>query len=642
MKGKCNIIIWGLALRVVLYCGMYWYVNRESMEEVRETALLVEEGSSGSESENGNETDNTTEQECFLEIFAEAAGEGDAKVQKIKLFVTGKKAYFFLPSYYKPDSMVLHYDEQQFRLALEEHDIPSGTAFNMESAEASVLTITREDGTKENYELRVMQSEKLPSIFITTANHSMDYINDIKGNYEPGHLVCVNDLGRIDCDAALEKVKLHGFTSLSVPKKTYQVDFCELEDLLGMGSALHWIFQANAYDKSYMRNKLAYTMFQGMTSDFAVESVFADVYFNGEYAGNYLICEKIEAGVNRIELADNAAAYTADNKKEQVIEEEGIRYYNTQEEDTSGGYLIETQNVLVSSDLLRMSEEDSYFVSDSGRYEIRWPKEISKAQISYIRDYMKQVETQILECATEKEYRLLAEIIDMDSFAVMYLIDLIANDVDANAYSTFYYKLPAHQGGKLYAGPVWDYDRAFGNEERNVLVNVNGYWNGPCEALYQNKYFRNRVRELYRERFLPLLENVLRTFFEETSDRLSMSIEMDSARWQNNLDRLNYSYNCFEEETAFLSYYFHERVAIASEWINETGVYHMVTFTAPAGSSKSCFIRDGELLAASLLAIMRAELQCEIWSHENGSVYQQGRPVFGNMTLYGSAEELDK
>ena len=183
MKGKCNIIIWGLALLVVLYCGMYWYVNRESMEEVRETALLVEEGSSGSESENGNETDNTTEQECFLEIFAEAAGEGDAKVQKIKLFVTGKKAYFFLPSYYKPDSMVLHYDEQQFRLALEEHDIPSGTAFNMESAEASVLTITREDGTKENYELRVMQSEKLPSIFITTANHSMDYSNDIKGNY---------------------------------------------------------------------------------------------------------------------------------------------------------------------------------------------------------------------------------------------------------------------------------------------------------------------------------------------------------------------------------------------------------------------------------------------------------------------------
>lgn len=641
MRGKWNIIIWILVLLAAFYCGMYWYANRESMEEVHKAALLVEEEISGPDSENRDETDDSLVQERFLEIFAEASSEGDAAIQKVKLFVTGKNAYFFLPSYCKADSIALYYDEHQYALAVEERIIPSGTMISVDSAAAYAMTLTKEDGTKAEYELSVMQSENLPSIFITTANHSMDYINDMKGNYEPGHLVCVNDSGGTDCDAALEKVKLHGFTSLSVPKKTYQVDFSKEQDLLGMGSALHWIFQANAYDKSYMRNKLAYEMFRGMTSGYAVESVFADVYFNGEYAGNYLICEKVEAGVNRIDLADNAAAYTADSTKGQVLEEEDIRYYDTQDADTSGGYLIETQNVLVPSDLQRMSEEDSYFVSYSGRYEIRWPKEISKTQISYIQDYMKQVETQIAGCVTEEDYRQLAEVIDMDSFAVMYLIDLIANDVDANAYSTFYYKLPEHQGGKLYAGPVWDYDRGFGNEERNVMVNVNGYWNGPCEALYRNPFFRNRVRDLYHERFVPLTETILRAFLEETPDRLSLSVRMDSVRWQNNLDRLNYSYDCFDDEVAFLSYYFDERAAIASEWINETGVYHMVTFTVPEGTSKSCFVRDGELLTASVLSFMREELECGIWSREDGSVYQQGRPVFGNMTLYGSTEILE-
>lgn len=641
MRGKWNIIIWILVLLAAFYCGMYWYANRESMEEVHKTAPLVEEEISGPDSENRDETDDSLVQERFLEIFAEASSEGDAAIQKVKLFVTGKNAYFFLPSYCKADSIALYYDEHQYALAVEERIIPSGTMISVDSAAAYAMTLTKEDGTKAEYELSVMQSENLPSIFITTANHSMDYINDMKGNYEPGHLVCVNDSGGTDCDAALEKVKLHGFTSLSVPKKTYQVDFSKEQDLLGMGSALHWIFQANAYDKSYMRNKLAYEMFRGMTSGYAVESVFADVYFNGEYAGNYLICEKVEAGVNRIDLADNAAAYTADSTKGQVLEEEDIRYYDTQDADTSGGYLIETQNVLVPSDLQRMSEEDSYFVSYSGRYEIRWPKEISKTQISYIQDYMKQVETQIAECVTEEDYRQLAEVIDMDSFAVMYLIDLIANDVDANAYSTFYYKLPEHQGGKLYAGPVWDYDRGFGNEERNVMVNVNGYWNGLCEALYRNPFFRNRVRDLYHERFVPLTETILRAFLEETPDRLSLSVRMDSVRWQNNLDRLNYSYDCFDDEVAFLSYYFDERAAIASEWINETGVYHMVTFTVPEGTSKSCFVRDGELLTASVLSFMREELECGIWSREDGSVYQQGRPVFGNMTLYGSTEILE-
>ena len=176
---------------------------------------------------------------------------------------------------------------------------------------------------------------------------------------------------------------------------------------------------------------------------------------------------------------------------------------------------------------------------------------------------------------------------------------------------------------------------------RNVMVNVNGYWNGPCEALYRNPFFRNRVRDLYHERFVPLTETILRAFLEETPDRLSLSVRMDSVRWQNNLDRLNYSYDCFDDEVAFLSYYFDERAAIASEWINETGVYHMVTFTVPEGTSKSCFVRDGELLTASVLSFMREELECGIWSREDGSVYQQGRPVFGNMTLYGSTEILE-
>ena len=158
----------------------------------------------------------------------------------------------------------------------------------------------------------------------------------------------------------------------------------------------------------------------------------------------------------------------------------------------------------------------------------------------------------------------------MDSFAVMYLMDMITNDVDANAYSTFYYKLPVAQGGKLYAGPVWDYDRGFGNEERNIQVNINGYRNGLCEALYQNTFFRKRVRELYHEVFLPLSENSLRTFFEDTSAMLAASVRMDAARWQNNLDRLNYSYDSFEDEIAYLRYYYQERALIAGEQVNET------------------------------------------------------------------------
>ncbi len=512
--------------------------------------------------------------------------------------------------------------------------------FHAVSTASYDMMIRKDDGTQDTYLLRVMQSANLPSIFISTANNTMDYINDKKGNYEPGYFVCIGNTGDTDCERSLAKVKLHGFTSLSVSKKTYQIDFSEAGDLLDMGSATHWILQANAYDKSYMRNKLVYDMFQCMESDYAIEGTYADVYFNNEYAGNYLICEKVEAGLNRIEFSDSIG-YNAEERENpgQIVEEEDMRYFDLGEQDTDRGYLIETQNLLVDSDLLRMSEDDCFFVSDSGRYEVKWPEEISKTQIEYIREYMQQIEKLIYCCDTDRNYHELDKYIDMDSFAVMYLMNILTNDVDANAYSTFYYKLPENSGGKLYAGPVWDYDRAFGNEERNVNVSVNGYTDSLCEALYKNAQFRSRVQELFNERFIFVSDNVIQTFFETIPQKLSQSVDMDSVRWQNNLDRLNYSYNSFEDETAYLKYYYDERMRIVNEIVNKTGVYHTISFVNPEGRSKSCFIKDGELLTAETLSLMRIGLQCDTWTYDNGKIYQQGRPIFGDMILYGRVED---
>ncbi len=69
---------------------------------------------------------------------------------------------------------------------------------------------------------------------------------------------------------------------------------------------------------------------------------------------------------------------------------------------------------------------------------------------------MENVEKLVAESVSGASRNVWERYIDLDSFAAMYLMDLITNEVDANDYSTFYYILQ----GKIYAGPAWDYDRA--------------------------------------------------------------------------------------------------------------------------------------------------------------------------------------
>ena len=51
----------------------------------------------------------------------------------------------------------------------------------------------------------------------------------------------------------------------------------------------------------------------------------------------------------------------------------------------------------------------------------------------------------------------------MNSFVAKYLVEEVSRNYDGGVTSSFFYKKSDAEGGKLYAGPVWDFDVAFGN-----------------------------------------------------------------------------------------------------------------------------------------------------------------------------------
>ena len=61
-----------------------------------------------------------------------------------------------------------------------------------------------------------------------------------------------------------------------------------------------------------------------------------------------------------------------------------------------------------------------------------------------------------------------AAYIDVDSFVRWYLVNEVFRNVDANMWSSCWMYKP--RGGKLFMGPLWDFDLAAGNVELRRCV----------------------------------------------------------------------------------------------------------------------------------------------------------------------------
>lgn len=136
-----------------------------------------------------------------------------------------------------------------------------------------------------------------------------------------------------------------------------------------------------------MRNKLTYDLARDMGLQYAIESAYVDVWLNGGYVGNYLLCEKIEDGKTRVDIsaedrADEAGAY--------VREDEGAWWEYGGAQERREGYLLEFNE--------RIGEEEAgYFYADGRQVEIRTPEQPSYDEYVYISEYARK----LIECTAD-------------------------------------------------------------------------------------------------------------------------------------------------------------------------------------------------------------------------------------------------
>jgi len=415
------------------------------------------------------------------------------------------------------------------------------------------------DGRRD-YVITLMQSENIPSLFLTTESKSRAYIHKKKGNAETGAYVYYLPSGRVGAAGKLEYIKGRGNASFFFPKKPYQIKLDQKASMGGMAKARKWILISNYQDRSLLRNKITMDMARAAGLLSTPESEFVDLYLNGEYQGNYLLTEKIEIGEGRVDIANLQKATEKVNGVSKLdvfprkynnpvkTNPSKSKYYDIPVDpgDITGGYLIEYESYYWRY----QDNPAAYATRRKAVLVIKSPKFPSKAQMAYISDLLKRFEDAIfakdgMDPDSGMHY---TELADLESLVLRYLVEEISENYDGNDSSLYFYKPADSQSNLLHAGPAWDYDSSYGSYARNkgmavlrpagFFINASSLRQHWWPALYRQPDFAEASARTYRQVFAPLLDELLGRAdpvhlgsLEQYERLIAASAAMNFVRW---------------------------------------------------------------------------------------------------------------
>lgn len=287
-----------------------------------------------------------------------------------------------------------------------------------------------------------------------------------------------DEYGKTVVEDSAAEWRTHGLGTATKPKRPYKLKLSAAQSLFGMDKTRRYVLLANLFDKTLLRNYLALELGQALEIPYTSDCCFVDVYLNGEYRGNYLMVESVRVGSHQVNIHPAANEYLLE-----------VLMGTRQTE----GVTITTP---VEKFILEVSGMDS----------------LESEQEEFLTTFFEKAENALR--AGEREE--IEKYFDIDSFVRTYLLNEYSKNSDtAFASSRFYIRQ-----GKLYAGPPWDFDIAFGNDHTpsddklhwhnfNCPGQIRGWYATTLwwHTLVTFDWFQQRFAELYRE-MQPTLVNL--------------------------------------------------------------------------------------------------------------------------------------
>ena len=378
-----------------------------------------------------------------------------------------------------------------------------------------------------------LTTSNLPIISITTADEipdepkiigAMGIIYDTNGGMNS-----INDpFNHYNGNIGIET---RGNSTQGFDKKTYSLELRNAanEDtsvnLFGMGSEEDWILHAMVIDKSQVRIPMSFHLAQRM-GQYATELKYVELLINGDYRGTYILVEKIKRDDDRVDIAKLDADDLAGDS-------------------LTGGYILRMDWL----DNPQGFESD--YNSQGGNpmfYQWYYPKaeNIKPQQANYIKDWMSTFEEALYSDDYENDQGIrYTDYIDVNSFTDFLLINEFSKNADGYKLSSYVHKDKDSKGGKLVAGPIWDFDQTYGvslicsnnipngwtylqNQDCWDLESMPMWW----QNMMEDPLFQNRLKcrwTNFRQSFMHT-DSVINWILEDTT-YLSDALQRNFQKW---------------------------------------------------------------------------------------------------------------
>lgn len=357
---------------------------------------------------------------------------------------------------------------------------------------------------------QTLTSSNLPIIIISTNNVPIPDEPKIAGTMKiidngPGIMNHISDPGNIyDGNIGIE---IRGSYSASLPQKPYAIETRDISQndsavaLFGFPEESDWVLLANYNDKVFMRNMLAFKLFNEM-GHYASRTRFAEVKVNGVYMGIYVFGEKIKRDNGRVDIA-----------KLEADENTG--------EPLTGGYIFKI-DYWNNTD----SWQSPYHPIGHSNFDVHYvyyhpkPEEISVQQRLYLKDYVTAFESELYKPQPQDSLASYFPFMNTESFIDYFIVNELARNNDGFKKSFYFFKDRDGIDKRINCGPVWDFDWAWKNiDECSIFANTDGsgwaYKVNDCYPdvnspgwhikLLQNQLFANELRcrwDLFRNEIL--------------------------------------------------------------------------------------------------------------------------------------------
>lgn len=444
-----------------------------------------------------------------------------------------KQKYFFMPGGADKTQADI-YNNYSFPVNVNGTEIPS----------KSTATVNYENGknytvivNSANYSLCFKNSTAEAAIYVNNPDADgqgtelYSYLITDKSKSAKATGAVVDSSGNVD-NTTIKKIKGRGNTTWDKAKKPFNVTYDAGVSIGGMEQGKKYSLLANYQDASLSRNRFLYDLSDAVGVPYAPDSRYVDFYIDGVYYGSYQCCQKIEVG-----------------SKDLINDISDTDYLN------ADGTLADDFSFCVEIDP-SYSEDDYHTSANSNQLTIKSPE--LTADMNYYEDVKKYVRTKFSllystlgsRSATEES---MSEILDIDSFTKVYLINELGKNWDAGVSSYYMvYKKDTDGKWKFFASPVWDYDNSLGNANGvayelsdmgvSNYTSYEGWWckykglssrartsTNIVNRCANNTVIMSRAAEIWFEDFVPAI-NIFKSSYSDTGELYSSSYYYELCR----------------------------------------------------------------------------------------------------------------